>query len=166
MMAPAFLENERKYKVSRSIVDRFWEKVDKQGPDDCWIWLAAKDKDGYGMFDRNKKAHRFSLAFFLNRPISAGMEVCHHCDNEACVNPKHLFEGTRTDNVRDMRRKGRQWLTHGENNGHSCLLSADVLEIRKIDKTDYAARFVAEKRFGVTGTTIYNIIIKKSWKHL
>lgn len=35
------------------------------------------------------------------------MCACHHCDTPPCINPDHLFEGTRADNVRDAQLKGR-----------------------------------------------------------
>jgi hypothetical protein len=36
----------------RSLADRFWEKVQKLGPDDCWPWLAGKNGKGYGSIRR------------------------------------------------------------------------------------------------------------------
>lgn len=31
-------------------MDRFWSKVDVQGPDDCWEWQASLRTDGGGQF--------------------------------------------------------------------------------------------------------------------
>lgn len=92
--------------------DRFWSKVDKSGgPDACWTWTAARNRNGYGQFWQGRNGivvHRFSWMMH-NGPIPVGLFCCHHCDNPPCVNPAHLFIGTNSDNMRDAQRKGRKY---------------------------------------------------------
>ena len=52
------------------------------------------------------RAHR--IAFFLAHGHWPEPETLHLCDNPPCCNPRHLREGTRMDNVRDMIMKNRQ----------------------------------------------------------
>lgn len=86
---------------------RFWQRVDKSG--DCWLWMGARDRDGYGQFSigpKQSKAHRFAYEIEYG-PLPAGRLVCHTCDNPPCVRYHHLFLGTNEDNLKDMARKGR-----------------------------------------------------------
>jgi len=102
--------------VNAGILTRFWSRVDRRGPRDCWSWTAGCCTAGYGHFrlgsastgDRRKElSHR--LAYELTKgPIPDGLKVLHECDNPPCCNPAHLFVGTHADNMRDMHAKGRQ----------------------------------------------------------
>jgi hypothetical protein len=89
--------------------ERFWEKVRKAGPEECWEWSGVKLPRGYGIFTIGYTkiySHRYAWSLG-NGEIPDGMYVCHKCDNPSCCNPAHLFVGTASDNNADMDRKGR-----------------------------------------------------------
>ena len=92
------------------IAERFWPKVDNRGPGECWLWIGATDRWGYGRLRIDGRfigAHRISwqLAHGSNAPDS--LFVCHSCDNPLCCNPAHLWLGTAAENNRDAAAKGR-----------------------------------------------------------
>ncbi len=85
----------------RPLEERFWPKVDKAGPDDCWEWQAAKTCDGYGRltFQRQgHQAHRIAYELLVGE-IPEGLQLDHLCRNPSCVNPAHLEPVTCRENV-------------------------------------------------------------------
>lgn len=143
-------------------MQRFWEKVDRKGPNDCWEWTAARYKKGYGCFDINGRqwhAHRYVLVL-IGVDVPDNLLVCHHCDNPPCVNPDHLFLGTAADNSADMVQKGRAAV--GTDNARSKLTEKDVLQIRRSKES----RKTLARQFNISQQHISDIKHRNVWRHL
>ena len=72
---------------------RFWSKVEVGTQDECWEWLAAKDKGGYGVFSFCSKrwyAHRVSV---LLNCISGRLK--HRGEHTCYIPPESLLRGPR-----------------------------------------------------------------------
>lgn len=149
-------------------VSRFLGKVNRSGS--CWMWTAAKDRNGYGLFKFGdthrvtRGAHRVAY-FVANDELPKGMLVCHRCDNPGCVNPAHLFLGSYLDNSRDCFSKGRARRARGD--GHVCakLTESEVQEIRDRFAAGEAGVALAEE-YGVSKKAISHAAHRRTWKHV
>ncbi len=133
----------------------------------CWLWQAAKDQKGYGMFyieGKVRKANRASWMLHRDRPLTNNLLVCHKCDNPSCVNPDHLFLGSYSDNNNDAVSKGRNVPVPGTKNGRVVLTDQDVLLIRQLAETEKVTAIA--KLYPVSHQTISNIVSRKRWRHL
>jgi len=159
-----------------TIEERFWQKVKKLSENECWPWLANRNNHGYGLlywkkYGRKVLAHRVSYEIHI-APLDPKMCVLHKCDNPKCVNPLHLFLGTKRDNTRDMMAKGRKrigWnpdnkppVRRGDAHGNSKLTEAQAREI-KLSKEPTKALCA---KYGVKRDTIKRIRSGKMWRHI
>lgn len=144
---------------------RFWEKVVRRGPDDCWEWAASRHTKGYGQIldGTLRKAHRVSWEL-ANGPVPDGMFVCHTCDNPPCVNPAHLWLGTNAENIRDAFAKGRID-RRGQANGRRKLTVTQVQSIRERRATGERVMDLA-REYGVNISTVVRITAGRSWTNL
>ena len=174
----------------KSIIDRFWSKVDKDGPvpehvpeiGQCWIWTGGVDAHSYGSIAVGRtmiRAHRMSWNVHVG-PVPDGLNVLHRCDNPPCVNPAHLWLGTQKDNARDRERKGRGNQVKGERHGlrlhpervargsrhHAAKIDeTTVREIRRSRDSGDSLLTIA-KRFGLHFGTVSKIVHRRLWKHV
>lgn len=131
----------------------------------CWEWSGSLDIYGYGQMAVNRgrpwKAYRIAYEAWVKVP-APNVDICHTCDNPPCINPAHLFEGSRHVNVTDAVTKMRH--VHGERQKHK-LTDVQVEEIR----TRYAAGGIMQKElgveYGVTQSQISYIVIRKRRKN-
>jgi hypothetical protein len=82
----------------------------------CWEWLGSCGMARYGQVRIKGKLHAtHRLAFKLCNPDvdTAGLEVCHKCDNSKCCNPEHLFLATHQENMKDRDIKLRHSFKYG-----------------------------------------------------
>lgn len=91
---------------------RFWARVRKTGPGECWLWLdrhgrARADEYGRVTFGRRWYAMHRVAWLLTNGAIPEGLFACHRCDVRGCCNPSHLFLGDQADNMIDCANKGR-----------------------------------------------------------
>ena len=151
----------------KSLAERFWEKVDRRGADECWPWLAAKNSLGYGVMrpegqrsGPTVKAHRVSL--MLSGVSVDGYVVRHRCDNPSCVNPAHLELGSQMENVSDMISRGR--CARGAARSQR-LTEDDVRTIRERWSAGELQRVIASD-YGVSRPTISRIVSREGWAHV
>lgn len=139
-------------------VRRFWSKVDRRGPGECWLWIGNQQSQHYGQFwlrGENVLAHR--VAYEISRgPLSRSWIVTHPvCHTKLCVNPAHL--GTAS---------GEDRAAHGERHSNARLTNADILEIRNLYANTNMFVKAIGAQFGVTHQAVRAIVKGRTWKHV
>jgi hypothetical protein len=158
--------------VRGTMKERFWSKVDKREPDDCWEWQASLDTRGYGNFGVPKndgtgryimqRAHRMAWELTNGKLIGSVQHLCHTCDNRKCVNPAHLFVGNPQINMQDCAAKGRFNDRKGENNPRAKVTEDIVRAVRA--ETLTLSKLMA--KYNLPQTTVSDIRRRSTWKHV
>lgn len=163
---------------------RFWNQVTKNGPrygrlGNCWVKPGSGEWyiSAWGKF---RRANRVSWELHYGK-IPERMEVCHKCDNPACIRPTHLFLGTHKENMEDMSRKGRgsggvsgvnnasvkhPELRQADRNGNRKLFSADVLVIRVRYRSGTETYKSLAVEYGVSVVTVNRVVNGRAWKSI
>ena len=129
--------------------ERFWRKVERGGPDSCWMWRAAT-VNGYGAFglrspdgiQRMRGAHRVSWEWANGRLTTQGEVVRHLCGVRGCVNPAHLAVGGATENYADFAatQPPHRKVIHAEMKARAASLGVTLTEVWRRAAVAYLAR--------------------------
>ena len=160
-------------------IEQFMRSVDTSG--ECWLWNGRISDNGYGQCstaEKPRSAHRASWVLHYGI-ITRGLCVLHRCDVRHCVNPKHLFLGSRADNQADMAQKGRgangrkngtathpERLRRGETNHKAKLTTDQVMEIRHRYDAGGLTTYDLAEEYGVGQGTIHKVVSRNTWRHI
>ena len=145
-------------------IDRFNELWMPEPNSGCWLWLGNTYRYGYGCMPvrfKTRIAHSASWIFHRGE-IPEGVCVLNRCDTPLCVNPDHLFLGSRADNNQDRDSKGRHISLCGEEHGNSKISHAEARQIR----TDSRATKCIAKEYKIHVTTVRRIRRGTTWRHI
>ena len=156
----------------KTIVQRFYGKT-KRAENGCLEWTACRNKNGYGQIRVGGRAGGAELAHrvaweLVHGPVPDGMCVLHRCDNPPCVWEPHLFLGTQMDNIADMRAKKRAAAPphpRGSSASYAKLTEVDIPRIRR-RSAEGETMYALAAEFGVSKSTVSNIVRRKSWRHV
>jgi len=148
--------------MTEADIRRFWRKVEKS--DACWRWLGRPMTVGYGYFGRSEAgvkvdgyAHRMSWEIHYGS-VPDGLCVLHRCDNRMCVNPAHLFLGTRTDNQADAAAKGR--LPHGDRHW-ATKISEELIPVIMARLEAGETQVAVARDYGVSRQAVTNLVLRR-----
>lgn len=156
------MTNQKPCRYDSEAIERFWNRVNRGGTEECWLWTGLKTEFGYGRFPafgRIEKAHRVAWEI-ANGQIPIGKVVCHRCDVTTCVNARHLFLGSKAQNSADMVAKRRQAFG---TRVKSSKLTPEIVAAFRERKTKHSEE---AKRYGVSVSVISEARNFITWRHV
>jgi len=159
--------------LSPKFQDRFWSKINKKGPDECWPWTACLE-GGYGnltIYFNGKpmhwKGHRVAWIIHNKQfPPADNPLILHSCiASPGCCNPAHLKCGTDFQNMLDKVEQGRTNYQRGSKIGTAKLSEPQVAMIKKLLGWGYTSKELG-KMFNINKSCIQKISINQTWKHV
>jgi len=155
------------------LVARYWERaIPSADPDACWGWRLRPNHAGYGVvslyIDGKQVAFIASrVSYLAHHGVEPSQWVLHHCDHPLCTNPRHIYDGGPPENSHDRDSRGRGVVpdNRGERHGMAKLTAPVVRAIRLRWHTGGVSQPQIAQDFGVSLSTISDILIGDRWGH-
>ena len=153
--------------MSRSDPNRIFSGV-RRTQAGCWLYTGGVSSTGYGVVSvrgRSVGAHRLAYELRIG-PVPKGQCVLHRCDVKRCINPNHLFLGTKGTNNTDRKQKGRNADRKGEKNTSAKLEPLDIARIKRRYATGRYSQTEVGEMFGISQQQVSSIVRGQGWPHL
>lgn len=163
---------------AKNTPESFWARVNQTSDAECWEWQGTCTSSGYGSLTwhgKHVQAHRLAYALTrggialltgfrqLDRAKNYKRFVLHRCDNRRCCNPKHLFLGSMSTNLKDAYTKKRKVQPRSEH-ANAKLSPEQVREIRRRYDTGEALQIPLAKEYGVSQRAISLVVRRETYK--
>lgn len=158
------------FTITPAVEQRFWAKVARGGPSECWPWVGGATKPrGYGkqrVAGRDLMATHIALALSGQPRPSAGHQALHSCDNPRCVNPAHLRWGVHDDNMADKITRDRCSRLVGETNPNGTAVTPEAIAFKTYVLNSPKGNILLGRELGKSTTLIGDIRRGRKWKHV
>lgn len=148
-------------------IQKYWQRVQKT--DTCWWWIGTKYPNNAGTFYGcirwgSNYIPVTHVAWYLVTGMWPKNQINHYCHNPLCINPEHIYDGTQSENMKDMYDAGRQRFRNqkGQCNPNSKLTIKDVKQIRALFAKGLTQTEIA-KEYNVSVPNIHFIVRNKTW---
>lgn len=146
-------------------------KRSRELPNGCLVWTGPIKGMGYGFTTIGSRTDgsrqtivTHKLSFLISKGDTMGLCVLHKCDNPKCINPDHLFLGTRADNNHDRERKGRGIYSKGQDSGKAKITNRLANRIRALyNSGKHTQRSLAVKFGFKCHSSIGDIVSNKAY---
>ena len=163
--------------INDAVIERYRARVViPDDPDACWGWIGSVNVAGYGIVKLYVEGRQWEwrathVSWWIHHGVPLRDCALHHCDNRPCTNPRHLYDGTRQQNVRDRDARGRHRSPdkRGERHHLAKLTDDQVRELRMHDdgKRGTAAALARQyAHLGISRQAMSDILRRRTWKHL
>lgn len=137
----------------------------------CHRWARSNWSNRYPVAKiqgRAVRLSRYMLEQRLGRPIAFGLCALHKCDNRACINGDHLFEGSKKENAMDMVQKGRGFVpdNRGSKSYQAKLSDGIIVESRGRLAKGLTTLAELAREYGVDSNTMSKALRGETWRHV
>jgi hypothetical protein len=155
------IQHQREIKIlnNPSFEKRFYSKIKIEN--DCHIWTGATKSSGYGIITIGKRneglisSNRAAYILYHQISINENYIILHSCNNKLCCNPKHLSEGTHSDNIKQAYNDGLRKI--GETHQFAKLSNEDVIIIKNMKEKGFSYSQIHQIYNNVTQHYLYMI---------